>query len=126
MNFFLPMLFDIAINNWYQCLCLILFCSTKIASLLVDRCFNMDAIPVPVVYSVDSDVEGDNIPVVVSKPKILRSNCFCDIESLRETNLVETVVNNYQMSYLVSQIGDKPLILVARAFFLQRILMLIN
>ena len=42
MNFFLPMLFDITINNWYQCLCLILFCSTKIASLLVDRYFNMD------------------------------------------------------------------------------------
>ena len=76
MNFFLPMLFDITINNWYQCLCLILFCSTKIASLLVDRYFNMDAIPVPVVYSMDSDVEGGNSPEVVSKPKILRSNLF--------------------------------------------------
>ena len=79
------MLFDITINNWYQCLCLILFCSTKIASLLVDRYFNLDAIPVPVVYSMDSDVEGGNSPGNVSKPKTIRSYCICDIESLRET-----------------------------------------
>ena len=46
----------------------------------------MDAIPVPVVYSMDSDVEGGISPEVVSKPKILRSNFICDIESLRESN----------------------------------------